>query len=731
MTAIHFVVGQWVRGEKFYGRAAQIEEILRGNRSWLWLLGTRRVGKTSLLKQLEHITAASPDRGYFPIFWDFQGASEPEELHQYFADALLDAEERLDGLDISLTDVEADDLFASLGLLRRKLRSRNLALLLLCDEVEELIKLNEKDPALLSKLRRAMQSTEDVRSVLASSIRLWALAGQKGDTSPFLHGFTPPLYIEALSDEEARSLIRQDNLPEQSRPRFEEDAIELIRSHCDNHPYLIQLVCRRFYDTNNLEEAVEQIAADATVGHFFAVDFEMLTEEERKVLRVISRRTVAGSDSIQEGAEVETDALRGSLHRLEHLGLIRRNQERRFFVVNYFFRNWLRDLPTPEWLAAAGAPPVPAAGAPHQPEAASVDAEIAASGLIGSTLLHYRIVDRLGEGGMGEVYAAEDTKLGRRVALKVLPVQMASDSERLERFEREARALAALNHPNIVTIYSVEAVGEIHFLTTELVGGETLGEFVAHEGLPLESILELTVPLVEALSAAHAQGIIHRDLKPANIMVTEDIRVKLLDFGVAAFKAAPLAEVDSEAGTRSLTAPGRLLGTVPYMSPEQIQGNRVDHRTDIFSLGVVLYEVLTGTRPFRGETPADLLSAILRDTPAPITAVKPGLPSEIGRIIDRCLQKKPEARYQSASDLRADLEGVTRAVQLATGPQDAARGGGRAPGLRRLGCSVAIAILTTLLAGGSLWLWRAMGHSDEATPQATSFAPASTPDNEP
>ena len=183
-SSIPFVVGQWVRGERFYGRSEQLSEILDGNRNWVWLLGTRRVGKTSLLKQLEYLTASSPERGYFPVLWDLQGSEDPAELHLDFGDALLDAEERMEEIGIDLADVEDDDLFVSLGKLRRKLRSKRLKLLLLCDEVEELIKLNEKAPALLRKLRRALQSREGIRSVLASSIRLWALAEQRDDTSP-------------------------------------------------------------------------------------------------------------------------------------------------------------------------------------------------------------------------------------------------------------------------------------------------------------------------------------------------------------------------------------------------------------------------------------------------------------------------------------------------------------------------------------------------------------------
>ena len=343
--AVPYVVGQWVRGDLFYGRAAQIAEILDGNRNWLWLLGTRRVGKTSLLKQLEYLTSNSPTRGYFPIFWDFQGAEHPEELHQDFSDALLDAEERLERLGIDLADVAADDLFASLGRLRRKLRSKDLRLLLLCDEVEELIQLGRKDPALLRKLRRAMQSREGIRSVLASSIRLWALAEQKEDTSPFLHGFTPPVYLDILRDDEARALIRQTQMTAETRPRFDDQAVERIRERCGNHPYLIQMVGSRYVELGDLDEAFEEVATDAMVSYFFSVDFELLSAPERKIIYSIAERTAASSKTIQHELPLDSPSLIGSLNRLEHLGFIRRNDDRRFYLVNAFFRRWLGNLP--------------------------------------------------------------------------------------------------------------------------------------------------------------------------------------------------------------------------------------------------------------------------------------------------------------------------------------------------------------------------------------------------
>jgi Tol biopolymer transport system component len=278
--------------------------------------------------------------------------------------------------------------------------------------------------------------------------------------------------------------------------------------------------------------------------------------------------------------------------------------------------------------------------------------------MIGSQLGHYRIERLLGTGGMGEVYLADDTKLGRRVALKVLSASLTGDPDRRERFEREARAAAALNHPNIVTIHSVEEADGVPFLTLELVDGQTLGEIIPEGGLPLERVLTLGIPLADAVGAAHQRGITHRDLKPANVMITADGRLKVLDFGLA--KVREEAQVALEAGmpTAALTGEGRIVGTVAYMSPEQAEGKAVDQRSDVFSLGIILYEMATGRRPFEGDTHMSTLSAIIKDTPKSIADVRPGLPRELSKIINRCLAKDVEDRYQSAKDLRNDLRAL-------------------------------------------------------------------------
>ena len=302
----------------------------------------------------------------------------------------------------------------------------------------------------------------------------------------------------------------------------------------------------------------------------------------------------------------------------------------------------------------------------------------------GQTLSHYRIVRKIGQGGMGEVYLSEDTRLDRPVALKVLPAAVAADAGRLARFEREAKAVAALNHPHIVTLHSVEEADGHHFLTMELIEGESLDHHIPRGGAALEKVFDVGIALADALAAAHEKGIIHRDLKPANIMITKDGRVKVLDFGLAKLAlwtgpggVAPEADLSRmETRDRSLTHTGVVAGTVPYMSPEQVQGKPVDARTDVFSLGVVLYELTTGRRPFVGGSPAEIASSILRDTPVPATQARQDLPRHLARIIDHCLEKEPDSRFQTAKDVRNQLRALRKESDTkparAAGPSDPA-----------------------------------------------------------
>ena len=276
---------------------------------------------------------------------------------------------------------------------------------------------------------------------------------------------------------------------------------------------------------------------------------------------------------------------------------------------------------------------------------------------IGRTIGPYRVLSFLGAGGMGEVYLAEDQRLGRRVALKLLPSEFTNDPERIRRFEREARAASALNHPNIVTIYEIGQSDGVCFIATELVEGRTLRDFMPATGPKLKDALQIMAQVADALSAAHAAGIVHRDVKPENIMLRPDGYVKVLDFGLA--KLIEPAGIPGSSHKKSMvesTDTGAVLGTVAYMSPEQALGQEVDHRTDIFSLGVVLYEMTTGSHPFRGATPAATYDALLNREPTAPTVSNPDFSPELQRIISRALEKDRELRFQTASDLRSELK---------------------------------------------------------------------------
>ncbi len=381
-------------------------------------------------------------------------------------------------------------------------------------------------------------------------------------------------------------------------------------------------------------------------------------------------------------------------------------------------RSLLRAHGTPSGAEGSGigAAPRTLGGEDRQP--ASRDA----GALAGRTFSHYRIVERLGGGGMGVVYKAQDLELGRFVALKFLPDALARDAQALERFRREARAASSLNHPNICTVHEIGRDGDQLFIVMEFLDGATLRRHVGGRPLKLETFLSLAIEIADGLDAAHSAGIVHRDIKLANIFVTERGHAKILDFGLAKSGPPPAGGVAASDAVEptvtmdgQLTSPGMLIGTISYMAPEQLRGQPADARADLFSFGVVLYEMATGAAPFHGESPIGVFDAIVHHRPAPPTSLNPVVPAELERIIDKCLEKDPALRYQHASEVRADLQRLARdagSSRAGVAPRPASA---QAAAKRWMRIGSAAVVLLALVAAGYFYVHRAPRLTDKDT----------------
>jgi serine/threonine protein kinase len=358
--------------------------------------------------------------------------------------------------------------------------------------------------------------------------------------------------------------------------------------------------------------------------------------------------------------------------------------------------------------------------------------------MVGRTVHHYQFLEKLGAGGMGEIWKAQDTRLNRFVAIKILTDASAGDPERRRRFIQEAQAASALNHPNIITIHDIVSEGNAEYMVMEFVQGKTLIDLIPKGGLRVPQVLKYAVQMTDALQVAHSAGIIHRDLKPGNVMVTETGLVKVLDFGLAKLTdSSPLSQTASSPTDATqtinhapLTVEGSIIGTVSYMSPEQAQGKRVDSRSDIFSLAVVLYEMVTGTRAFAGESALSTLSAILRDEARPIPEIAPDTPPQLEQVIQRCLRKNPDQRFQTMKEVQVALgalkhesdSGMLYRTRAGMEPWPKPK---RSPIPLMLGAGVAIAVLA--IAGGSTWWWLHRAPKPPAATEIQNSVPAPPP----
>jgi tRNA A-37 threonylcarbamoyl transferase component Bud32/predicted transcriptional regulator len=633
-----FIAGSWVRGENFFGRQNLLHEILDGNRNYLWVAGTRRVGKTSLLKQIEYLTRQGAYANKFiSLYWDLQGSQNLDGLKDALLESVEDAEEWFSDVGVEVDALESQDVFGILRALKRKAKEANLKLMLLCDESEELISIEKNNPEALPKLRRIFQQGENIYTILTATKRLSKLERSMiPDTSPFLHGFIPPIYLTRLENQEAERLIRLAG--------FEERVIQEILEKTNNHPYLIQLVCRRLFESGDLQKVIQEVSVDDMIAHFFSVDFQYLNPKEKEILLHILQNKNLLLQDLEARIETPKDQLIKVLYELIQLGYIKQVNES-YAISNYFFEQWLEQEKEKLFNESA------LKRAESDRDAAAAVVQDAALPEIGDTLAQHEILEKIGVGGMGVVFKARDLKLDRLVALKVLLPEIMNDEEFNERFILEARAASALNHPNITTIYQAGEENGRYFISMEYVQGKPLKLWRQDNAQDLLAQLGMAVQAGKGLAHAHKRNVIHRDVKSENIMVTDEGTAKVMDFG--------LAKIQHKT-KKDLTKTGTTLGTLSYMSPEQASGLATDHRTDIFSFGVVLYELFTGQLPFVGEFELSVLYAIINEDPKPVREINPNVPEELEAIVDTALQKNKEKRYQTMEALVADLEKLRR-----------------------------------------------------------------------
>jgi predicted Ser/Thr protein kinase len=604
-----FVVGQWVRGEKFFGREEIIAEILTGPRHAVWVAGLRRMGKTSLLREIERRVVENSDSSYLPIYWDLEGSTNDATLRESLLAALDETAGRL-------TVEKAWEALSTPEIIRKvqkAAKQQEKMLLLLCDETEALLTVAKDEPHLLGRLRRVIQASENVRCILTATRRLARLETlDSAETSPFLHGFTPPLYLSPWRETEAQRLLQQ--------AEFSAEVQKSLYQFTGGHPFLLQVLAKRTLESGAIEPALESMRHDETLQNFFVVDYNSLQAEEKSLMRRCAESQVSAiATGISENMAKQTLLALGLLH----------ERDGRLELRSPLFYAWLAAI-----VDEAKLPATPS----HAPDLRTLHR--------GNRIGAYEILHEIARGGMGVVYCARDINLQRLAAVKVLSPELVHDETHRARLLAEARAISQLQHPHIAMIYAVEFLGDAPCLCMEYVDGLRLDEWAQPKDLV--SRLEVARQIASALAAAHQIGIIHRDLKPSNILVRADNVSKLLDFGIARQLSA----------AHRLTSTGQTPGTLAYMSPEQVSNRDTDARSDVFSFGVVLYELFTGARPFQGDYELALAYAIVNEKPTPPRELQPTLPKSLEELILRALQKNPAARLADGKEVLKELEKI-------------------------------------------------------------------------
>jgi predicted Ser/Thr protein kinase len=600
-----------VRGEKFFGREGIIAELLEGPRQAIWVAGLRRMGKTSLLREMEHRVLQNPDTIYLPLYWDLEGATNDETLRE----SLLAA------VDETQCGLTAEEVWKELSTpetlhrIQKETRRRKKILLLLCDEVEALLAIGKDDPHLLGRLRRVMQASDSVRCILTATRRLMRLETfEATETSPFLHGFVPPLYLSPMSETEIQPLLAQAGFPVSVQ--------KVLYQMTGGHPFLLQVLAKRTLEQGTVAPAFESMKHDETLQNFFIVDYNSLQDAEKLFLRRCAEGKMPALSAVTGAGE------RMAQQTLLALGLIFEHQGL-LHLRSPLFNVWLHTIKEER------PPTMTTIGITEFRELRQ-----------GERIGPYEILHEIARGGMGIVYCARDIHLQRLAAVKLLHPELVHDETRRARLIAEARAISQLNHPHVAIIYAVEFLGEAPCLCMEYVDGQRLDDWAPTKSLAQR--LEIARQIASALAAAHSIGIIHRDLKPGNIMVRADGVGKLLDFGIA-------RQLTS---AHRITKTGQTLGTLAYMSPEQASNLDVDARSDVFSFGIVLYELFTGVRPFLGDNELALAYTIVNENPAPPGELEPTLPKSLEELILHALQKKPAARFADGREMLRELEKV-------------------------------------------------------------------------